>query len=409
MKRLSLALATIGLSAATLHATAAFNVTVPQLSGGLVVGATGLLLEPGASHGDLDYASVNNNNSVGSNGQVQTKTVEPGFDLGFGVNLGYIFRNTGNDVNLSYWHLNTNDSDAVNAPGGNNLNSINFPLNITNLNFAPPFTTPFSITHANSQADFRLNQVDLVLGQYINVGSRLELHPFAGLRYAGIKRTLSSNYSGFNPSASANLGGTGTVNVTTVLDTGVSAYNTVTETSDFDGIGPVAGINLELPITGGLGLQGAFSGALLVGDVDSKLQSNININTGNFSITFPGSPPVAIVFHGLPGNGQFSFESDSRRIIPNMDASLGAYYRYTFSNQSDLTLGVNYQAAEYWNAVDRLKSNVSATYVPVSFVPAPITVNFQPTFATGPVTHKTGNLFVQGVTLSLTYRAPSIL
>lgn len=397
MKRLTLALATIGLTAASFNASAEINISIPQLQGGLIAGITGLYVEPGSSHGDLDYVSVNNN-STSANPQLQAKAVEPGFDFGWGANLGYMFANTGNDVNLSYWHLNTSDSDSTNAPAGGSLNSINSPLIVKALQLSG---ITFFNTQASAKADFRFNQVDLAAGQYINVGSRLQLHPFIGLRYADVKRTLNSNYAGFSPSASSNGGtftsasGTATATLTSTFSTsGLITNEAVTETSDFDGIGPMAGMNFDLPITGGLGLQGGFSGALLAGDVDSKLQAVASVNGGSIS----QSPPPVINITFVPGSAQFNFSSESRRIVPNLDANLGAYYRFTFENQSDVTLGVNYQVAEYWNALDRLKTNVNIVYPTDNQIQVPI-------FSVGPLTHQTANAFVQGVAVSLTYHA----
>jgi hypothetical protein len=393
MKRLTLALAAIGLSTASFTASAEINVSIPQFQGGLVAGITGLYSEPSSSNGDLDYVTINNNTTATTalNPQVTLKAVNPGFDFGWGANLGYVFPNTGNDVNLSYWHLNTSDSSSATAPAGGSLNSISFPLT-ANLQIAggPINPLPLSITQSSAKAEFRLNQVDLTAGQYVDVGSLLEVHPFVGLRYADVKRTLSSNNSGNITSFIA----TALSTASTFIATGLAASESLSETSDFDGIGPLAGINFNLPIAGGFGFQGGFSGALLVGNVDSKLQSVVNV-TAATSVASTGLAP-----NFLAGNGSFAFSSDSRRIVPNLDASLGAYYRFAFQNQSDLTLGVNYQAAEYWNAVDRLISSVTVKYVPNSI----LTV-ITPTFSTGPVTHQSANVFEQGVAVSLTYHA----
>jgi hypothetical protein len=389
MKRLTLALAAIGLTAASFTASAEINVTVPQLQGGLVAGITGLYLEPSSSNGDLDYVAINNN-STAANPLVQVIAINPGFDFGWGANLGYVFPNTGNDVNLSYWHLNTSDSSTTNTSVDGALNSKSFPVGGTFSNL--PFTTSFS------NAKFRLNQVDLTAGQYINIDSHLELHPFAGLRYADVKRTSNSNYSGVTPSFTfAALISSSTIPVT---DSAAITNASVTEESDFDGVGPLAGMDLNVPIVGGLGIQAEFSGALLFGNIDSKLQSVVNIGASQQIV---GLSPN-LTFNLLPAIAQFSFTSNTRRVIPNLNTSLGAYYRFAFQNQSDATLGVNYQVAEYWEAVDRLKSSARVNYPSGSFL-GPNTANFPAVFLTGPVTSQSANLFVQGVAVSLTYHA----
>jgi len=99
MKRLSLALAAIGLSTGALAAYPAATdptvVSVPQLPGGFFIGATGAYLQPSDSNGDLDYASVDNFaviNGTTAAFSSQVKNVEPGYDWGWGVNVGYIFQ-----------------------------------------------------------------------------------------------------------------------------------------------------------------------------------------------------------------------------------------------------------------------------------------------------------------------------
>ena len=407
MKRLTLALAAIGLSATAFNASAAVQqahlphpvsglstgsatfLTVPQLQGGLVAGITGLYLQPNADNADLSYARI-----VSSGGTSQIAVVKPGFDFGYGANLGYIFPNTGNDINLSFWHLNTSNSSNANAPAGGKLIPSSFP--ITN--------TLLVVSQTNAKVGFRINQVDLIAGQYVNVGSRLQLHPFAGLRYAGIKRTSNSNYSGAVASNTSVFQVTTGVSASSTFS-GLSASAIVSESSDFDGVGPIAGMNFNLPIARGFGAQGEFSGALLFGNVDSKLQSGVNTGAGQTILVIPTFPNTTINF--VPGTAQFSFTSNTRRVIPNLDASLGAYYRFAFQNQSDVTLGINYQVAEYWNAVDQLKSTVSFNYLG-SVVLGSIN-NFVPAFIAGSVTSQTANLFVQGISATLTYHAASTL
>jgi hypothetical protein len=102
MKRLMIVLAAVGISSSSFAAlpmdSSPSTINVPQLDGGFVLGVTGLYMQPSASNGDLDYASVNS--AVSPNSQPNLKAIEPGYDFGWGVNLGYVFPGTGNDVNL---------------------------------------------------------------------------------------------------------------------------------------------------------------------------------------------------------------------------------------------------------------------------------------------------------------------
>jgi hypothetical protein len=390
MKRLSLILATIGLSGISLHAAAQLNVTVPQLKGGVIVGVEGIYAKPSTSNGDLDYAVISNipTNSTAPTAVISSviKAVEPGFDWGYGATLGYVFPNTGNDVNLSYWHLD--------ADGNNNISTMNSGLSLIY------FTNNLAGICAQSgtssaKSSININQVDATVGQYIDVGTNLHLHPFLGLRYADVKRDLNANCSITRPPL------TTVIAPTSLTYSGTTLNEVASETSDFSGIGPVVGISGAYPIIAGVNLEGGVSGALLIEDLHMKSQQQMNFS-GSRSIDRRGDINIF-----LPGTNQANFSTNSRRITPNLAANLGLNYRYVFNNQSDLTLGVDYQAAEYWDAADRL--------VDAAILGAPVisvvgkTTTFATPLVTGPVSRQTANLFVQGVAVNLTYHASSVV
>lgn len=345
MKRLSIALAAIGISAGALAALpAATNpteVSVPQLSGGFVIGATGFYLQPTDSNGDLDYASANvNNNSVSGAtsffNNVNLHNVEPGYDWGWGVNVGYIFPNTGNDVNLSYFRFDSKDTASTSVAGFNGLP----PSSGSAGNFILPVgLTPAngdSYQNANARVDYDLDQVDLTAGQYINVGCRLTLHPFAGLRWAQLDRKLTENY--FAPGSTS-----GTAGTVTIGNNGTLALN---EKSDFEGIGPIAGLDATYYVDQGFGVVGHFDTGLLVGNVDSQTtEAMVGLNT-----TVVGSATPASTFNA-------TYKADSNhRLVPVADAKLGLDWTYLFNNtdNSDVTVEAGWQVSHYWNAVDRL-------------------------------------------------------
>lgn len=343
MKRLATALAALGLTASAFAALPATTdptlINVPQLPGGFVVGLTGYFLQPSDSNGDLDYASGNytiNANTFAS----ELRDVQPGYSYGWGANVGYIFPHTGNDVNLSYLHLGTSDYDSIAGPGPDTISSVSSDVN--------PFFLPLGFTNANAKADYDLNQVDLTAGQYINVGCRLTLHPFAGLRWAQLDRKLNANYTG---------------NVTTIVDGAsaglpVSVTGTIiqhnaassSEKSDFQGIGPIAGSDVSYYLGYGVGIVGHADAALLIGNINSSLNL---FNSANGTETFSSLVPPS----STSVSTNFSTQADNiRRIVPVMDAKLGVNYTYLFNNSanSDLTFEAGYQVSNYFNAVDLL-------------------------------------------------------
>lgn len=323
MKRVAIVLATLGVSISSLAALPATTdptlIAVPQLPGGFVIGASAFYLQPSAHHGDLDYASVASGTSAIFAGSL--KNVEPGYDWSWSLNIGYIFPNTGNDVNLSYFHLDTDNNDSISVNDGSNI----IPINFVNPELEE------NVLNANAKAEYNLNQVDLTAGQFLDVGCRLILHPFVGLRWAEIERDLKSRFVEF----SAPSGGT--------LDDIFS----INEKSNFDGIGPLVGADASYYIGLGFGIVSHFDSALLIGNIDS--QSNVihidNIEEGNPSILFTTQLK----------------KDDIRRIVPVLDAKLGADYTYVFNNaaNSHLTFEVGWMFSNYFNAVDRLSGAAS--------------------------------------------------
>lgn len=321
MKRLSIALMALGLSASSFAALPAATdptlVAVPQLPGGFVIGATAYYLEPTFTNGDLDYASFNFGTTSTFFSSLQH--VEPDYDWAWGANVGYIFPNTGNDVNLSYFHLDLDHNESV---AGNPFLSI--------INFVDGEIDDAQILFAHSKADYRLNQLDLTAGQFIDVGCRLILHPFAGLRWASFDRDLDSAYF---------------ESLTTTPPFTLDDALFTKEESDFDGIGPLVGIDASYYIAYGLGAVAHFDSALLVG--------NIDVDTTAFHVENFGAGDQTFFINNFKAE-------DYRRIVPVMDAKLGLDYTYIFNNcaNSDLTLEVGWMVSHYFNIADRVSAIV---------------------------------------------------
>lgn len=318
MKRLSFALVALGFSSITAFASlpnisSPNEITIPQMNGGFTLGVQGIFLQPSPTNGDTEFASFNN--AVAPNATPQTAAVEPGRPFGYGVNLGYIFANTGNDVNLSYTHFSTNNFGQVTGPSQSIV-----PMNFV---IIMPDIAGFSFAHTTAQYD--MNIVDLTAGQFVDVGSRLSLHPFVGLRYASLNRDLNNRFIQTVPNHDDKL--------------------LVDESSDFDGIGPLAGMNANYYLGMGFGVVAQIDSALLVGHVDSKFSANI---AGSLLPNNPASPRYI---------KNYSYDTSStHRIAPLVDAKLGADYVYRFNSKwiSSLKVEAGYQVSHYFNVVDRI-------------------------------------------------------
>jgi opacity protein-like surface antigen len=357
MKRITIALASLGFCAATFAALPAASspseIIVPQLPGGFTVGGTLLYLQPSINNGDLDYAS-NSQIIFGSPGFAtsQIERVEPGYGFGWGANVGYEFAQTGNDINLSYQHLKNTSEDSA-------YSTQNF-LAPTHIIFVPMQFNP-EFQFASAKANVEWNRVDLTAGQMINIGSRLNVHPSAGVSYVDIKRTLNSSFYKIAPQLAQ--------------PTTSNAIQTNSDHSHYWGVGPIAGLDASFYLGEGLGLVTHLQGGVLAGDITDNTNANFQITNSTF----------------IPASLQFNTGTNFR-LVPTYTAKAGADFTYHFDNSfaSYLTAEAGYQVNEYFNAVD----STTATFANSSIANTVI--------ATGVASRTSANLFLDGPYANIT-------
>jgi hypothetical protein len=308
--------------------------------GEYMVGLEFFGVQPTTADGDLTFATLVRNPNVLPPFLPRLVRENPSMGWGFGVDLGFIFKNTGNDINLSFHHFNTNDRKRIftnpNDPQAFVLNSFIFPL----ITFGPDLNQA-NFFLVNNKSEFDLNRVDLTLGQYINVGCRLRLHPFIGASYAQLERDLITDFQG---------------TAFTLPDEIPFNYFLTTDLqSEFRGIGPIIGADATYYVGYGFGLVGHILSSVLAGSTDNKL--NIDVFT-------PGLPNIV-----SPQSFVVDFNSETnRRIAPTVEARLGADYTYMFHNQSYLTLEVGYRVSEYYNVIDHLRTSATSDNTSTFFI-----------------------------------------
>lgn len=343
--------ASLGAYAAVPTDAQPFQVVVPNLKSGIEVTLEGLLLRP--SNSDLDYVTVTQPTLtttggglpiVFNNSQSISQT-SPNFNFGFRVGLGYIFPDSGNDVQLNWTHFNHSDDDTTTAgPGQALLTDLGTPLiNLeTSLVIGDIVIANNEVPTATSSADFKYDAVDLDAGQYIDVGTRLRMRLFGGLRFARVESDRSDNYS-----ASYNVFGPDEDDPDDQELIGTLLYNeSDTLDSKFSGVGPRMGIDTSYHLGNCFGVIGHFAGALLVGNTKT---------TTNSATQLSFDPTPGVLFEGTQST---SSENNETRVVPAFDAKLGLDYTYIFANQSMLSLELGYQWTQYIDAVDRLNANI---------------------------------------------------
>jgi hypothetical protein len=383
MKKLAIAFAVLinGISAFAINAmpTPSYfnnNVTVPILPAGFYVGASLFYFQPSVTDGDLNFA-VDNNTA-----DTREIAVRPGFDWGWAtIQAGYIFEGTSNDVSIDYWHLGTLDKRTVSG----NVTDLLIPLTATStdINLSNFVLQPNLI---NSRPGFDFNQVDLEVGQYINLGSRWQFHPMAGLQYSRINQRIDSqSFLSLNLLAN-DVGATGpfTVPVNTI-----SALN-----STFNGIGPRLELNANYNAGYGFGVEGQFSTAVLVGRFTSTFHTFISSPGGVFSFLIGDLIQPFII--------EDSVSVKTWRVVTNLQGKLGVNYTYLFKNDcvSSLKVALGYQVDKYFNSLDVIRTSGNLNRPQRNFETTTVPAI---TFTPGQTIHEGADFGFHGPYVSLTF------
>ncbi len=276
------------------------NVTAPDQSGMWSFGATAVYMQ--AANKAFAYADNATSTLTGTTTDSTStqSTVDQGYNLWFGVDATYAFPGNGRDVTLAYEGFHGKDSNGVEG----NLNS--------------PFSAA-SYDSAKGKTQTNYDAGDLVFGQKLDVGERIRLHPFMGVRYAHIDTQDSASYEG------TQIGG-----------------NPKTEhaqiENSFNGIGPRLGSDAEVKLGQGFSVRGRLGMSALMGS-----QSIDN----SYSIVKYNADKTAVI---STHNETLADQSETR-IIPEIDARLGLHYTYDFASNMAMGVEAGWQATNYFNVI----------------------------------------------------------
>ena len=210
------------------------NVTVPCERTAWDFGVQALYLQSIYFGSQNDFADLRDLDSFGllnSNGDNNNNN---NWDWGFQIEGSYHF-NTGNDVTLSWYHLDTdNDND--------------------NNNF---FSSGSSSSNFNNVGSARWDAVNGELGQFVDFSANKKIRFHGGFQYARIatgNNNNNNNFSGFvNPNS--------------------SSYN---------GFGPRTGIDMNYVFGNGFGIYAKAATAILVGTINNQINNASGVPAGGF-------------------------------------------------------------------------------------------------------------------------------
>jgi hypothetical protein len=235
------------------------SVTVPCANSAWDFGAQALYLQP-------TYSGVGYEGTVTGTGTQSYNHTPNNWSWGFQIEGSYHY-NTGNDVNLNWYHLN------------NTQNVNNGSVTVGGVVAATP---SLALTGASASAKPNWDAVNLEFGQLAHFGEATSLRFHGGLEYAYIQNTLT-------------LAGTATGGA-------YSASNNL----KYWGVGPRLGLDYGYGFGNGFGVYAKGAGSLLAG-------------TQSFNDTVT----LGAAAYGVTGS--------TTQVVPELEAKLGATYSYAMA------------------------------------------------------------------------------
>lgn len=275
------------------------NVTAPDQAGTWSFGATAVLMQP--TNNEFIYAATEdtplNSGLPMSDTLVGHPSVDQSYYWWFGADVSYAFAGNGRDVTLAYEGLHGSDSDSSSTDTEG---------------FLVSSFTGVPYLDAEGKVDTTYDAGDILLGQKMDVGTRVRVHPFVGLRYAYINTNDRGYFSnGFPPQAP-------------------SGENDKLDNT-FNGIGPRFGSDAAINLGAGFSLRARLGLSALIGS--HKIDNSA-------TLLFDGESPVITVDN-----------KSETLVIPEIDGRLGLNYTYNFDANTALGFEAGWQATTYFNVI----------------------------------------------------------
>jgi hypothetical protein len=259
------------------------NVTVPCVTNQWDIGIQALYLKS-VFDGNKAYQP-----SVATLGNFTA--IDNDWDWGSRLEGSYHF-NTGNDISFNWTHYQNNIAQA-------GLFGVLPTQQISGYTFF---------------GDNLFDQVNLVLGQHVDVSASKKMRFYGGLQYAHISAN-GTRYYALAPAALAPLG--------------ITAVNQFDD-ADYKGVGPAIGLDYAYYLTNEFSVTANGAGSVLYG--------TSRFNNGFVGNTLPSNVIIAQRF------------GDRKMVVPSLEAKLGLNYAYNMA-QGTLNLEGGYQVMNYFNAL----------------------------------------------------------
>lgn len=296
------------------------NLVAPHQEGSWSFGLQGNYFEPNT---DYNFFHIADEDLIPLGDSDRTYNVGTDYNLGWGADISYHFPGNGRDVTLAVTQLSASHSNSATDP------TIGFRLG--------DLITFTQNGRHSAEVDTDYDAVDLTFGQLITIGTRLSLHPFAGLRYASIDyKAKPQDDDTYNTDLQ--------LAPTVTIKFSLNSTDESTWESDFQGLGPRFGSDAAVNLGNGFSLRSTLGLSLLVGsiDVDEKQSAN-ELATIYFNDNLISSTNNVTNSHNEV--------QTNTRVVPEADAKLSAMYTTYVDNGYSLSFEAGYQVTNYFDAI----------------------------------------------------------
>lgn len=351
--KIALALAVINLSATAFAgmpdnsipvpvAPAGMNLFEPPSSGAWSFGLEAMYVQPISNEFNAAQI-VTDDDTTGFVVNYRNNTVHNNWEWGGTLDATYLFEGYSRDMKLAWTHMFSTTNSNHTSPGTDQY----VQPSLGGSEFGPAFigsisssgyeaTNSTGVIKGVAKTDY--DAVDLVFGQWFKDGNRVDLHLLGGLRWGEINTSFKDHRNTTNESVG--ISGDVIGNTRSIQDLGVNKI-----TSNFDGLGPRAGIDTVVHLNPSFSIVGSFAGSLLIGSINSKYSSNevvyTTVNTGAAVTTTAVSGPF---------NGKNTH--NNTRVVPELDARLGLDYLHAFTASTSMNVQVGYLVTNYFNVTE---------------------------------------------------------
>jgi hypothetical protein len=270
---------------ATAFAHAQEMVTAPTFDGGITASVGTFYAVPAADNNEYFFVT----DKTGEGSPTTLSNAQPDYNFGIEASLGYIFEDTANGIELAY--------RGINADGTSYAQNGNIP-------------DEGSWDNVQDDIKYELNALDLMISQYMDLGTHMQMRFSGGLSYVELEETQNVYGS-----------------VEGIVRPGETISFAGKEKSRFTGWGPRLAMDARYDFgedLAGFGIVGGASVAYYLGETNTSA----NLNAVTAGTAFPEGDSATVT------------DDVNNHSVTNLRGNLGIDYVYFFDNEEESTLGL---------------------------------------------------------------------